>query len=83
MGKLTDTETDVKLSVPVSQKISLGIMMMGALSALFAITLGLYEIPREKTPKVTYPVSFKPLLLSDGAPSTTMNQDSGIAVFKF
>ncbi|MFA5070477.1 MAG: hypothetical protein WC528_04325 [Patescibacteria group bacterium] len=75
MAKLTDTETGVKLAVPVTQKISIGIMMVGAFAALFGIALGMsYQLPKEKATPAIGALAFKPLSLSDGKPSTLESQ---------
>lgn len=80
----TNTSTEVKTSTPIAQKLAIMVMMLGAISALAAIVVGLtYQLPKEKTKPVTGPVAFKPLQLTDGAPSTTSLKDSGLAEFEF
>ena len=45
MPKSIETKTEVKLSIPISHKISVGIMMLGAFIGFFAIIAGLtYEL---------------------------------------
>ncbi|MDZ7798998.1 MAG: hypothetical protein U5L76_05380 [Patescibacteria group bacterium] len=75
-----NTETEVKTSTPVSHKIAVGIMMIGALSAAMGIVMGL---PVFKEKKVIGAQAFKPLQLTDGVPSTNEIKDSRYAQYQF
>jgi len=80
MTKSFDTEVEVKTSSSISQKIAVGVIMLGALSAAMGIVMGL---PVFKEKRVTSAEAFKPIQLMDGAPSTTGEKDSRYAQYQF
>ena len=81
MIKLTDTETDVKLAIPVAQKISVGIIMLSALATLFGIAAGLtYEIPIKAKPK---PISPTPLIVSQISAAILDHTESDTVAMSF